>query len=56
MNRWARESQEKREDRLILKRLPATFCDCSGTARRKNGLCKGSTRGNWDPREGQKLF
>ena len=20
-------------------------------ARRKNGLCEGSTRGNWDPRE-----
>ena len=23
-----------------------------GTARRKNGLCMRSARGNWDPREG----
>ena len=27
-----------------------------GAARRKNGLCKGSARGNWDPREGQQPF
>ena len=25
-------------------------------ARRKNGLCEGSARGNWDPREGQQPF
>ena len=25
-------------------------------ARRKNGLCGGNARGNWDPREGQQLF
>ena len=27
-----------------------------GAARRKNGLCEGSARGNWDHREGQLLF
>ena len=27
-----------------------------GAARRKNGLCEGSIRGNWDPREGQQSF
>ena len=25
-------------------------------ARRKNGLCEGNDRGNWDPREGQQPF
>ena len=25
-------------------------------ARRKNGLCERSARGNWDPREGQQPF
>ena len=27
-----------------------------GAARRKNGLCEGSARGNWDPRKGQQPF
>ena len=27
-----------------------------GAARRKNGLCEKSARGNWDPREGQQPF
>ena len=27
-----------------------------GAARRKNVLCEGSTRGNWDPRKGQRPF
>ena len=27
-----------------------------GAARRKNGLCEGSARGNWDTREGQQSF
>ena len=27
-----------------------------GAARRKNGLCERSARGNWDPREGQQSF
>ena len=27
-----------------------------GAARRKNALCEGSARGNWDPREGQQPF
>ena len=27
-----------------------------GAARRKNGSCEGSARGNWDPQEGQQPF
>ena len=27
-----------------------------GAARRKNGSCEESARGNWDPRESQQLF
>ena len=27
-----------------------------GAARRKNGLCERSARGNWDPRKGQQPF
>ena len=27
-----------------------------GAARRKNSLCEGSARGNWDPRKGQQPF
>ena len=27
-----------------------------GAARRENGLCEGSARGNWDLREGQQPF
>ena len=27
-----------------------------GAARRKNGLCEGSARGNWDYREGKQPF
>ena len=33
--------------------LPAVV---QGAARQKNGLCEGSARGNWDPREGQQPF
>ena len=32
------------------------FVVVQGAARRKNGLCEGSARGNWDPREGQQPF
>ena len=27
-----------------------------GSRKAKNGLCEGSARGNWDPREGQQPF
>ena len=27
-----------------------------GAVRQKNGLCEGSARGNWEPREGQQPF
>ena len=32
------------------------FAVVQGAARRKNGSCEGSARGNWDPREGQQPF
>ena len=32
------------------------FAVVQGVERRKNGLCKGSARGNWDPRKGQQPF
>ena len=58
MRRRARERQEKREDKRPI--FEETVCCPSaivqGAARRKNGLCRGSTRGNWDPREGQQPF
>ena len=45
-------------------RMPADFKEAAcylsavvkGAARRKNGLCEGSARGNWDFREGQQPF
>ena len=46
MRRRARERQEKREDRPILKRLRTTLATVQGGVRRKNGLCEGSARGN----------
>ena len=27
-----------------------------GASQQKNGMCEGSARGNWDPREGQHPF
>ena len=57
MRRRARERQDKREDRPILKRLRATLLrSFRGAARRKNGLREESARGNRDPREGQQPF
>ena len=57
MRRRARERQEKREDRPILKRLRATLLrSFKGLHGEKNGLCEESARGNWDPREGQQPF
>ena len=32
------------------------FVVVQGAARRKNDLCEGSARGNWDPQEGQQPF
>ena len=47
MRKRAREKHDKREDRPILKRLRATLLrSIKGAARRKNGLCEGSARGN----------
>ena len=45
------------EDRPILNRLRATLLrSFRGLHGKKNGLCEGSARGNWDPQEGQQPF
>ena len=55
--RRVRERQEKGEDwRPILKKLCCSSAVVQGAARRKNRLCEGSTRSNWDPWEGQHPF
>ena len=57
MRRQARERQEKREDRPILKRLRATLLQSFRGLHGEKMLCvRGSDRGNWDPREGQQPF
>ena len=68
MNVAAHQNKEKNEKTGKRKtgeeRRPADFKEAAccpsavvqGAARRKNGLCKRSARGNWDPREGQKSF
>ena len=51
------DKRKEGEDRPILKRLRAILLrSFRGGARRKNGLCEGSSQGNWDPREGQQPF
>ena len=56
-----KEKNEKKVKRKAeVKRRQANFKEAAccpsavvqGAARRKNSLCKGSARGNWDPREG----
>ena len=65
MNVTAHQEKEKNEETKMGKRRQATdlkkaVCCTSavvqGAARRKNHLCEGSARGNWDPREGEHPF
>ena len=68
MNVATHQDKEKNEKRVKrkagVKRRQANFTETAcyptavvqGAARRKNGLCEGSARGNWDPREGQQPF
>ena len=54
---WARKAGEGR--RQATEFQEAAYCPFSvvqGAARRKNGLCERSARGDWDPREGEQLF
>ena len=54
--RWALNSQEKREDnRPILEKLCAALLRSFRVEHAKKWF-KGSTRGNWDPREDQQPF
>ena len=55
--RRARERQEKGEDRRpILKKLCVALLRSFRGSRRKNDLCEGNARGNWDPLEDQQPF
>ena len=68
MNVAAHQEKEKNEKtgkrKAGVERRQANFKEAAccppgvvqGAARRKNGLCEGSARGNWDPREGQQPF
>ena len=68
MNVAAHQEKEKNEKtgkkKAGVERRQANFKEAAcypsavvqGTARRKNGLCEGSARGNWDPWEGQQSF
>ena len=59
-----KEKNEKTGKRKTEERKQADFkkaaCYLSavvqGAARRKNGLCEGSARGNWDPRKANSHF
>ena len=68
MNVAAHQEKEKNEKtgkrKAGVKRRQANFKEAAcypsavvqGAARRKNGLCEGSARGNWNPQEGQQPF
>ena len=68
MNVAAHQNKEKNEKtgkrKAEVERRQANFKEAAcylsavvqGAARRKNGLCEGSSRGNWNPREGQQPF
>ena len=68
MNLATHQVKEKDEKtfkrRAEVKRRQANFKETAcypsavvqGATWRKNGLCEGSARGNWDPREGQQPF
>ena len=68
MNVAAYQEEEKNEKtgkrKVGEERRQANFTEAAcypsvvvlGAARRKNGLCEGSARGNWDPREGKQPF
>ena len=68
MNVATHQEKEKNEKtvkrKAAVKRRQANFKEAAcypsavvqRAARQKNGLCGGSARGNWDPREGQQLF
>ena len=51
-----RKAGEERRQANFKETACYPYAVVQGAARRKNGLCKGSARGNWDPREGQQAF
>ena len=68
MNVATHQEKEKNEKTVKrkagVKRRQANFKEAAcypsavvqGAARRKNGLCEGSARGDWNPREDQQPF
>ena len=51
-----REAREQRRQTDFKESACYLSAVVQGAARRKNGLCEGSARSNWYPREGQQLF
>ena len=51
-----RKAGEQRRQADLKKAACCPSAVVQGAARRKNGLCEGSARGNWDPREDQQPF
>ena len=56
MRKRAREGRRERGQADFKEAACYPFAVAQEAARRKNGLCEGSARCNWDPREGQQLF
>ena len=51
-----RKAGEKRRQADFKEAASYPSAVVQGSARQKNGLCEGSARGCWDPREGQQPF
>ena len=51
-----RKAGEKRRQADFKEAVYYPSAIVQGAARRKNGLCEGSARGNWDPRKSQQPF
>ena len=51
-----RKAGEERRQADFKEAVCYPYAVVKGAAQRKNGLCDGSSRGNWDSREGQQPF
>ena len=51
-----KQAGEERRQANFKEAACCPFAVVQGAARRKNRLCEGSARGNWDPRKSQQSF
>ena len=56
MKRRRRAGEERRQSTDFKEAACCPSAVVHDAARRKNGLCEESVRGNWDPREGREPF